>query len=156
MMCLNICVAAPIPLVKVETPEPAKGEYLTLTLWANPANAQSAMREILVAYFKEGTPEQWLNFLTKVREVLEGQGLTTGPQKYAMMSTLLKGDALSFFNQKAIEVGNETVVNFKKMIKHMTNHIIPHRAVMYQERYMLGGLRKPENMTTRNVIALLN
>jgi hypothetical protein len=41
------------------------------------------------------------------------------------------------------------VVNFEKMIKHMTYHIIPHRAVMYQQRYMLGGLRKPENMTTR-------
>jgi hypothetical protein len=149
MMRLNIRVAAPIPLAKVETPEPAKGEYLTLKLRANPADAHSATREILVAYFKEGTPEQWLDFLTKVREVLEGQGLTTGPQKYTMMRTLLKGDALSFFNQKAIEVGNETVVNFEKMIKHMTYHIIPRRAVMYQQRYMLGGLRKPENMTTR-------
>jgi hypothetical protein len=149
MMRLNIRVVAPIPLVKVETPEPAKGEYLTLKLRANPADAHSATREIMVAYFKEGTPEQWLDFLTKVREVLEGQGLTTGPQKYTMMRTLLKGDALSFFNQKATEVGNETVVNFEKMVKHMTYHIIPRRAVMYQQRYMLGGLRKPENMTTR-------
>jgi hypothetical protein len=80
MMPLNIHVVAPIPLAKVETPDPAKGEYLTLKLRANPANAHSATREIMVAYFKEGTPEQWLNFLTKVREVLEGQGLTTGPQ----------------------------------------------------------------------------
>jgi hypothetical protein len=55
---------------------------------------------------------------------------------------------LSFFNQKAIEVGNETVVNFEKMIKHMTYHIIPWCAVMYQQCYMLGGLRKPKNMTT--------
>jgi hypothetical protein len=149
MMRLNMRVVAPIPLAKVETPEPAKGEYLTLKLRANPADAHSATREIMVAYFKEGTPEQWLDFLTKVREVLEGQGLTTGPQKYTMMRTLLKGDALSFFNQKATEVGNETVVNFEKMVKHMTYHIIPRRAVMYQQRYMLGGLRKPENMTTR-------
>jgi hypothetical protein len=99
-MCLNICVAAPIPLVEVETPEPAKGEYLTLKLRANPANAHSAMREILVAYFKEGMPEQWLDFLTKVRKVLEGQGLMTCPQKYTMMHTLLKGDALSFLIKK--------------------------------------------------------
>jgi hypothetical protein len=119
-----------------------------LKLRANPANAHSAMREILVAYFKEGMPEQWLDFLTKVRKVLEGQGLMTCPQKYTMMHTLLKGDALSFFNQKATEVGNETVVNFEKMIKHMMYHTIPCRAIMYQQRYMLGGLRKPENMTT--------
>jgi hypothetical protein len=123
MMCLNIRVAAPIPLVKVETPEPAKGEYLTLKLRANPADAQSATREILVAYFKEGTPEQWLDFLTKVRKVLEGQGLTTGPQKYTMMRTLLKGDALSFFNQKATEVGNKTVVNF---VKNDQTHDVPY------------------------------
>jgi hypothetical protein len=90
MMHLNIHVVAPIPLVKVEKPEPSKGEYLTLKLRANPADAHSATRKILVAYFKEGPPEQWLDFLTKVREVLEGQGLSTGPQKYTMMHTLLK------------------------------------------------------------------
>lgn len=140
-------IVHPIPLVKPDPVDPVKGEYTTLKLRADPADAQSPTREIQIAYFQEGTVEQWLEFLTALRAVFQGQALTTGPQRYSMTRTLLKGDPLTFFNQKATEIGNETVANYEKVLKFLTYHIVSRRAVRFQQRYMLHSMRKPDNMS---------
>lgn len=143
----NFVIVPPISLVKPDPVDPVKGEYTTLKLRADPADAQSPTREIQIAYFQEGTVEQWLEFLTALRAVFQGQSLTTGPQRYNMTRTLLKGDPLAFFNQKATAIGNETVANFEKVLKHLTYHIVPRRAVRFQQRYMLHSMRKPNTMS---------
>ena len=87
-------VVPPIPLIKEEEKAYAKGSYTTLKLHSNPAEENSPIYEIQVPYFKSGTCEQFLEFMDKVQAVIVGQNLTTGPQKVALMRTVLKGDAI--------------------------------------------------------------
>ena len=88
--------APPIPLVsnKDEVNTSDKSSYLTVELRYTPADASSKVYKKNVSYFKNGTPKQYLEFRKDVDKVLHGQDITTGPAQYAMVRTLLRGDAL--------------------------------------------------------------
>ena len=86
----------PIPFEKKER-KLEKGEYTTVKLRVSGNDPQSATREIAMPYFKNGTPEELLVFFSLFDEIVEGQNLTTGPQKYSAMRNLLQGSSLSWF-----------------------------------------------------------
>lgn len=140
----------PIPFEKVEK-QLQKGEYMVCKLHTDGADPQSATREIHVPYFKDGSPEELLVFLKLFDKVVQGQNLTTGPQKYAMMKDLLKGHALSYWNHQATAVGTETNQNFELMKKYLIFKIFPRRALRLQKRYLRRYLRKPRDVQMRSV-----
>jgi hypothetical protein len=149
----------PIPLVRDDEKEYAKGSYMSMKLRSTPADEHSPTHEIQVPYFKSGTCEQFLDFLDKVSAVFHGQNLTTGPQKVAFMRTVLKGDALSNFSQYFITAGNEDSATFDLAVKSLITHIFPLRALRIQKRYMRRYMRKPRDMkmrTYRNRVVELN
>ena len=61
-----------IPLIKEDEKAYAKGSYTTLKLRFNPAEENSPIYEIPMAYFKSGTCEQFLEFMDKVQAVIVG------------------------------------------------------------------------------------
>ena len=65
--------------------------------------------ELTIHYFRTGTPEEWLRIRAKILEVITGQNLTTGAQRFTMVRRVLQGDALAAFNHTAIDAGAETV-----------------------------------------------
>ena len=60
----------------------------------DPANADLQTYKIYLSPFNTGSVEQWLKFLTKLKLIITGNGLTTGPAKFNLMRLLLKGEAL--------------------------------------------------------------
>jgi hypothetical protein len=85
-----------------------KNEYQTFKLRQNPGDADSPTYELTVPLFQTGTPEEYLTFIRDVRHVIEKQNITTGPGRYSLIRTLLRGDALAAFNAAATGEGNET------------------------------------------------
>ena len=77
-------VVPPIPLIKEDGKTYAKGSY-TLKLRSNLAEENSP------PYFKSGTCEQFLKFMDKVQAVINGQNLTTGPQKVVIYANCFEG-----------------------------------------------------------------
>ena len=149
----------PISLTKEDEKEYSKGSYMSMKLRANPTDEHSPTHEIQVPYFKAGSCEQFLEFFDKVQAVFVGQNLTTGPQKVAFMRTVLKGDALSHFNQYFLTAGNENGDTFEASIRSLITHIFPLRALRIQKRYMRCYMRKPRDMkmrTYRNRVIELN
>jgi hypothetical protein len=99
---------APIPLKRSDVKELQKNEYQTFKLRQNPGDADSPTYELTVPLFQTGTPEEYLTFIRDVRHVIEKQNITTGPGRYSLIRTLLRGDALAAFNAAATGEGNET------------------------------------------------
>jgi hypothetical protein len=146
-------VPPPIPLSRPEVVEPKKNECLSIKLRSDPADNNSQTYELTVKFFRTGTPEEWLVFMRDLKRVLTGQNITTGPPKYAMARRLIFGDTLAVFNKAALDKGNETVANFELVLKDVTTHVFPQRALAYQKRYMRRYMRKPRDMSTRLFVA---
>ena len=60
----------------------------------DPTNVDLQMYKIYLNPFDTGSVEQWLKFLTKLKLIITGNGLTAGLAKYNLTWLLLKGEAL--------------------------------------------------------------
>ena len=83
-----------IPFDRVNNKNMSKDKYASFKLCSDPTASDSPTYEQAVRYFSDGTPEEWLLYLDAVQQVLTGQNVTTGPQKYSMHRRLLKGLSL--------------------------------------------------------------
>ena len=81
-----------------------------------PNNADSTTYEILMAYFRDGTPEEWLLFKKELTWCMTGQNATSGATKYALARRLLAVRALADFNHTATTNGNESLANYTRCI----------------------------------------
>ncbi len=110
-----------------------KSKQLTFKLRSNPNEADSGTYELTVAYFRTGTPEEWLFVHKAILEVCTRQHLRTDLQKYTVPRRILKGNVLAAFNASAIVLGNKNVANFNASLRHMTDHVFPSRALQMQK-----------------------
>jgi hypothetical protein len=70
----------------------------------NPANKESESYKLYIKPFSHGTAEQWLKLMEKLNIVIHGSGLDNdSPACFNMTCSLLKGEALHVFNDKAAE-----------------------------------------------------
>eukprot|EP00957_Ditylum_brightwellii_P132446 10099516-Ditylum_brightwellii.AAC.1 len=104
--------------VVIAFPQPApkhleRGQFHAYKLRTTPVDATSPIYELSVPFFDCRTPEEWIKFRRGLTAVLKGQNVTQGPASYAVAKTLLKGDALTVFEQSEITHGNQTVPHFK-------------------------------------------
>jgi hypothetical protein len=142
-----------IPLERAEEKEIKKTDCLSLKLRTNPNDGNSQTYELTIKFFNNGTPEEWLVFVRNVKRVFTGQNITQGPGKYAMVRRLLLGDTLAAFEKAATAIGAENNANFDLVMREVTTHVFPRRALTYQKRYMRRHMRKPKTMTTREFAA---
>ena len=152
----------PIPLERPVTKELEKDDYVSLKLKTVPRSSTSAEYSLNVPYFRSGTPEEWLKFLTNMERVFIGQNLSTGPHKFSMARRLLIGESLSHFEKKAesfvevveqVENCHKSIENFEKCLQAVTMTVFPQKALMTQKRYMRRIMRKPRAMKTRDYCA---
>ena len=131
----------------------SKDECLTLKLKSDPADANSQDYELTIAYFNNGTPEQWLKFLRDLKKVFTGMNVTTGPNKYNMARRLLEGEALAHFNNAATNHGNKTNTNFVLCLRAVTKQVFPQQALLKQKRAIRRYMQKPMDVTIRQHVA---
>ena len=106
-----------------------------------------------VRYFDNGTPEEWLMFQKALAKVLIGQNITTGPSTYGMARRLLKGKALSYFDESALLHGAETLIHYEEVMGDISNYAFPTRALQIQKRYMRRHMRKAPYMKMKEYMA---
>ena len=82
----------------------------------------------MVPFFDSGTAEEWIKFQRGVAVVLAGQNVTTGPASYALIKTLLRGNALTVFQTAKVTFGNQTMANFKNFLNKFTIYVFPNKA----------------------------
>ena len=76
---------------------------------------------------------------------------TTSPAKFLLAKRLLKDRALQAFKNAALTAGAETTQNYKVMIKAVTAHIMPKKALQKQKHHMPRFLKKPLDMKVKKL-----
>jgi hypothetical protein len=99
-------------------------------------NPDSLTYKVYLSPFDHGSPEEWLKFHTKLNLIIQGNGLTTGPNRYNLMCALLKGKALCHFNNKVQELDTATVAHHTECMQAVTEHIFPKNALQTQKRHL--------------------
>eukprot|EP00957_Ditylum_brightwellii_P151412 11530992-Ditylum_brightwellii.AAC.1 len=111
-------------------------DYQTYKLRTNPKDKKSAVYNLVVKYYKVGTPEEWLQFMEAIAQVIKSQDIPDGNVAYSLVKSLLKGDALQVFqNEEASQEGKDGVA-FTKCLAAVTNHIFPKKAYKTQKKYI--------------------
>ena len=146
-------VPAPIDLARPsEKINDGNYEFEKIKCRTNPSDPDSTTYEVPLEYFATGTPEEWLLWKAKMFRCLAGQNATNGPTRFTFARRLLKGQALTVFENE-IGTGAETVASFKESLKAVTTDIFPKKALVTQLRHMRRFLRKPYTMSVRDYVA---
>ena len=69
-------------------------------------------------------------------KALDGQGISTGPNRYSFTKRLLTGDTKAIFNLAALDIGIHTVNNSNKIHMAMTKHTFSSYTFCKQQRYI--------------------
>eukprot|EP00957_Ditylum_brightwellii_P130261 9936983-Ditylum_brightwellii.AAC.1 len=107
-------------------------DYQTYKLWTNPKDEKSVVYNLVVKYYKVGTPEERLQFMD------------------AIAQSLLKGDALQVFKSQEIKDGPA----FTKCLAAVTEHVFPKKAYNAQKK-CIQNICKPLVLGSREWILRL-
>eukprot|EP00957_Ditylum_brightwellii_P023131 1745307-Ditylum_brightwellii.AAC.1 len=99
------------------------------------------------------TLEEWIKFQRGLSVVLKGQNVTQGPASYVVRKTLLKGDALTVFEQSEITCGSQTVPHFNKCLDDVAEHVFLEKAGQIQKCYMQKNLWFTKDLTVKEWVA---
>eukprot|EP00957_Ditylum_brightwellii_P061336 4655564-Ditylum_brightwellii.AAC.1 len=75
----------------------SSSDYQTYKLRTNWKDKKSAVYRLMVKYYEVGTPEEWLQFMKAIMQVIKGQDIQDGDAAYSLVKSLLKGGALQVF-----------------------------------------------------------
>eukprot|EP00957_Ditylum_brightwellii_P063788 4840218-Ditylum_brightwellii.AAC.1 len=59
-------------------------DYQTYKLRTNPKDKKSAVYNFVVKYYKVGTPEEWLQFMDAIMQVIKGQDIQDRDAAYSL------------------------------------------------------------------------
>ena len=147
--------AAVIPLHKTPRATKDKSAATEYKCYKDPTNTKSAAHSVTICHFDNESPEELLEFLEQVKAVEKGQGLTTGPDKYTLMRQVLKGVALTAFENAAATAGSETIATYRNCVQAVKVAIFPPKAATRQRR-AIAKMRKPIDWTMRQYVARLH
>eukprot|EP00957_Ditylum_brightwellii_P009701 731392-Ditylum_brightwellii.AAC.1 len=69
-------------------------DYQTYKVRINLKDKKSTVYNLVVKYYKVGTPEEWPQFMDAITHVIKGQDIQDKDAVYSLVKRLLKGDAL--------------------------------------------------------------
>eukprot|EP00957_Ditylum_brightwellii_P087632 6671729-Ditylum_brightwellii.AAC.1 len=130
-----------------------RGQHHTYKLRTTPADATLPIYKLLVPFFNNRTPEEWIRFQCGLQVVLKAQNVTQGPPSYAVSKTLLKGNALTVFEQAEINHSTQSVPHFELCLDDMAEHVFPKKAGQTQKRYMQRNLQLVGRMTMKEWVS---
>eukprot|EP00957_Ditylum_brightwellii_P001219 95678-Ditylum_brightwellii.AAC.1 len=78
----------------------SQSNYQTYKLRTNPKDEKSVVYNFIVKYYEVGTPEEWLQFMDTITQVMKGQDIQDRDAAYLLVKNLLRGDVLQFFKNK--------------------------------------------------------
>ena len=145
----------PIPFQKKEQDTPKKAECTEFQLYTRPEDPDSQTYNVDIHHFKQGDPGDWLETLDDIEHVLDGSRITTSQGSAAIARAILKGEALQLFEDGVHQHGINTIPGFYQSLQHVTIHLFPTGALMWQKRYMHHTLCKSREITIRNYVVRL-
>eukprot|EP00957_Ditylum_brightwellii_P145235 11061671-Ditylum_brightwellii.AAC.1 len=98
---------------------------------------------LVVKYYKLGTPEELLQFVEAIVQVIKGQDIQDRDMTYSLVKSLLKEDVLQVFKNKEQSQEVKDDPAFTKCLAAVTDHIFPNEAYKMQKKYIWNILHFP-------------
>eukprot|EP00957_Ditylum_brightwellii_P171073 13023618-Ditylum_brightwellii.AAC.1 len=117
-------------------------DYQTYKLRTNPKDEKSAVYNLIIKYYKVGTPEEWLQFMDAIAQVIKGQDIQHGDAVYLLVKSLLKGDAPQVFKNKEASQEVKDGPAFTKYLAAVTERVFPKKTYKTQKK-CIQNIRKP-------------
>eukprot|EP00957_Ditylum_brightwellii_P033984 2573915-Ditylum_brightwellii.AAC.1 len=111
-------------------------DYQTYKLRNNPKDKKFAMYNLVVKYYKVGTPEEWLQFMETIAQVIKGQDIQDGDVAYSLVKSLLKRGVLQVFKNKEESQQVKDGLAFTKCLAAVTEHVFPKKTYKMQKNYI--------------------
>ena len=96
-----------------------------------------------VFYSGQATQNNPLKFIMVLQKDIKGQELSTVPQNYCVICTLLLAGYPKVFDQKTREFMTEINHNYKLVTRYLISHLFISKAIQSQKRYPLQYLYNP-------------
>ena len=141
----KMSTSVPMPFWKQEEPNEQSHKQLTAhEVKYNHTDPNSATYNVYIDPFDSGMPEQWLNFQTKLRIIIRGNGLDeNGPVRFNLMRALLNDDApLRLFDERASKLTankdgyTENKTDDILCLHSLTEHVFPYQVLQSQKCHM--------------------
>ena len=116
---------------------------LKVNIKTQPGDRDIKTLAIYVPLFWVEIPEALLKFVTLLHNIIWGQDLSTGLQKFVRTSKLVVVEALQDFEQETRERGTETNTNYELSMKDLIYYFFPPKSLQRQNMYLQRGLYKP-------------
>eukprot|EP00957_Ditylum_brightwellii_P113254 8636382-Ditylum_brightwellii.AAC.1 len=111
-------------------------------LRTNQKDEKLVMYKLVVKYYKVGTPEEWLQFMEAITQVIKGWDIQDGDEAYSLVKSLLKEDNLQVFQNKEESQEVKDGAVFTKCLAAVTEHVFPKKACKTQKKY-IQNIHKP-------------
>jgi hypothetical protein len=150
---------------KIDRPEAEKSEWIKLEFLMDPDNpASGSMYSQQFAIFKDGCPENWIKWVIAFWEIENLIPVKEPADKTRMFCTLLKGQALSYFEHHLMRIleaeGSDVLDNkhIELVLRDVGLEYIPKRAICVQKYYMRQprGLYMGLNTSVQQFVERLN
>eukprot|EP00957_Ditylum_brightwellii_P006357 482115-Ditylum_brightwellii.AAC.1 len=105
-------------------------------LHTNPKDEKSAVYNLVVKYYEVRTPEEWLQFMGAITQVIKGQDIQDGDAAYSLVKSLLRGDALQVFKNEEASQDVKDGPAFTKCLATVMEHVFPKKAYKTQKKYI--------------------
>jgi hypothetical protein len=146
---------------KVDGPDADKTEWTKVELFMdsdNPAFKYSQQ----FAFFKDGSPEEWIKWVMAFHEIEYLIPLKEPADKTSMFRTLLKGQALSYFEHhlrrrleaEDLEFSDKNLIEL--VLRDLDLEYIPRYNICMQKYYMRQGLYMTLNKSLQKFVERLN
>eukprot|EP00957_Ditylum_brightwellii_P062956 4777983-Ditylum_brightwellii.AAC.1 len=83
-----------------------------------------------------GTPEEWLQFMEAITQIIKGQGIQDRDAAYSLVKSLLKGDALQVFKNKEASQEIKDGPAITKCLAAVTEQVFSKKAYKTQKKYI--------------------
>eukprot|EP00957_Ditylum_brightwellii_P098801 7526850-Ditylum_brightwellii.AAC.1 len=113
------------------------GESRMHKLCMQPEEDKSSVNLLTIEVFELGSPKEWFVFKKQMKQVLKGQNMADIDAAYTLVQNLLRGKALTAFNNKqATFKDQQTPENHKHCLNAMAVQVIPNKAYTPQKQYI--------------------
>jgi hypothetical protein len=160
-----------IPLVKIELPinKKDKSSYITFELKIRAGTgAGSPSYKKFMNTFEEGSPQEWMDVLTGLKEIWTQNSVTEPTDRAATVAAILKGDSLTAFDAALEDARNPedgigvnallemTEEHVEVALRAVTEIVFPFRALETQKQWMNRHFKKPFDLEIKKTAAALS
>ena len=156
----------PLVRVKLSSDEADKSKFISFELKVRTGTgAGTPSYKKFMRTFEEGTPQEWMDVLTGLREIWKQNSVNGPTDRAATIAAVLKGDSRIAFDTALEDARVDddddapipmTLDHIEESLRAVTDIVFPFRALENQKQWMNRYMKKPHDLPTKSFVAAVS